>query len=280
MSSFYKIDLQDDAWLDQVFVARNKTYGAYQLRKAYSKRVLVAAGIALGGLLFFLVLPVLINVIGGIIPKEKVIADVNILKPPPPVDPAKPPPPPPKTPPPPPVKTTIKFTPPVIKKDEEVKKEDIPPPVEETKKVDIGAKTVKGDDNAKVEIPEDPNKGSEVGEDPNKIFVSVEQGASYPGGEEAMAAEVSRYLSSHYPAAAKENNIQGKVFVKFVVEKNGTISNLEVLRGKELGGGLAEAAVEAMKKLKKSWIPGRQNGNAVRQYFNFPISFTLQGGDE
>jgi len=277
--SFYKIDLQDNAWLDQVFTFRNKTYGAYQLRKAYASRALMATGIAVLSLLFFLFLPMLINAIGGIIPKDKVIADVNILKPPPPVDATKPPPPPPKTPPPPPVKTTIKFTPPVIKKDEEVKKEDIPPPVEDTKKVDIGAKTVKGDDNAKVEIPEDPNKGQEVGEDPNKIFVSVEQNASYPGGEDALSRDLSAYLSGHYPPVAKENNIQGKIFVNFVVEKDGSISNVKVLRGQELGGGLAEAAVAAVKRLKR-FTPGRQNGNAVRVYFNLPVNFTLQASDE
>ncbi len=279
--SFFKIDLQEDAWLDQVFVSRNKNYGAYQLRRAYTNRSLRAVLFALLGFTFFLVLPVLINVIGGIIPKDKVIADVNILKPPPPLDPNKPPPPPPKTPPPPPVKTTIKFTPPVIKKDEEVKKEDIPPPVEETKKTDIGEKTVKGDDNAKVEIPEDENKGKEVGEDPNKIFVSVEQSAAYPGGEDALQAEISKYLSNHYPPVAKENNIQGKVFVNFVVEKDGSVSNVKVLRGQELGGGLAEAATTAVKRLLHKFNPGKQNGNAVRQYFNLPVNFQLSGeGDE
>ena len=277
--SFFKIDLQEDAWLDQIFQSRNKNYGAYQLRKSFSKSSIIGVGLALAAFVFLLILPLLINAIGGILPKEKVIVDVNILKPPPPVDAAKPPPPPPKTPPPPPVKTTIKFTPPVIKKDEEVKKEDIPPPVEEIKKVDMGAKTVKGDDNAKVEIPEDPDKGKEVGEDPNKIFISVEQGATYPGGEEALGADVGKYLNGHYPPVAKENNIQGKVFVNFVVEKDGSVSNVKVMRGQELGGGLAEVAIAAVKRLKK-FTPGRQNGNAVRQYFNFPINFQLQGGEE
>lgn len=277
MALFSKIDLQENAWLDQIFQGRNTAYGAFQLRKNYSKSAVYGMGLAIAAFLFFISLPLLINVIGGIIPKEKVIADVNILKPPPPVDATKPPPPPPKTPPPPPVKTTIKFTPPVIKKDEEVKKEDIPPPVEETKKVDIGAKTVKGDDNAKVEIPEEPTKSEAAGEDPNKIFVSVEQNAEYPGGQDALLADLSKFTK--YPPQAKENNIQGKIFVNFVVEKDGSISNIKVVRGAELGGGLADAAVAAVRKLKR-FTPGRQNGNPVRQFYNLPVTFILQGEDQ
>ncbi len=111
----------------------------------------------------------------------------------------------------------------------------------------------------------------------DKIYVSVEQGADYPGGGEEMAKEVSKYLSRNYPRKAIRNNIQGKVFLNFVVEKDGSITNIKVLRGKELGGGLAEAGIEALNRLKK-FIPGRQDGKPVRQYFNFPINFTLSGG--
>jgi len=276
MALFSKIDLQEDSWLDQIFQDRNKNYGAFQLRKGYSKSAVYGMLLAIAAFLFFICLPLIINVVAGIIPKETKITEVNILKPPPPVDATKPPPPPPKTPPPPPVKTTIKFTPPVIKKDEEVKKEDIPPPVEETKKVDIGAKTVKGDDNAKVEIPDEPAKSEAVGEDPNKIFVSVEQNPEYPGGPEALMNDLNK--NAKYPPQARENNIQGKIYVSFVVEKNGTVSNVKVLRGAELGGGLADAAVAAVKKLK-TFTPGKQNGNAVRVFYNVPVSFVLATED-
>jgi len=277
MALFSKIDLQENSWLDQIFLDRNKAYGAYTLRQGYAKSAVYGLLLATAGFVFCICLPLIINSIGGLIPKEKVIQDINILKPPPPVDATKPPPPPPKTPPPPPVKTTIKFTPPVIKKDEEVKKEDIPPPVEETKKVDIGEKTVKGDDNAKVEIPEEPKKAEEVGEDPNKIFLSVEEKAEYPGGDEALLRDVNNNIK--YPPQAKENNIQGRVFVNFVVEKDGSVSNITVTRGKELGGGLAEAAIAAVRKLKR-FKPGRQNGNSVRMYYNLPVTFQLQGAED
>jgi len=276
MALLNKIDLQEDEWVDQVFLGRNHQYGAYVLRTTYTRNVLTAVGIAILASVLILLVPKALAIINNS-HQEVVIADVTKLAPPPPVDKQAPPPPPPKTPPPPPVKTTIKFTPPVVKRDEEVKKEDIPPPVSETKKVDIGAATVKGDDKA-VDIPEETPKAAAAGEDPNKIFVSVEQNPQYPGGDGALMGDLNKYLQNHYPPVAKENNIQGRVTVNFVVERDGSVTAVTVLRGQELGGGLAEAAVAAVHRLKR-FTPGRQNGNAVRVSYSVPVTFHLEGGE-
>lgn len=84
-----------------------------------------------------------------------------------------------------------------------------------------------------------------------------------------------KYLASniHYPALAKENNITGKVYVTFVVEKDGSIANPRILR--DIGGGCGQEAIRVVKSMPK-WKPGKQRGKAVRVQFNLPVSFNLQ----
>ncbi len=76
-----------------------------------------------------------------------------------------------------------------------------------------------------------------------------------------------------YPAMARESGIQGRVFVNFVVEPNGSVSNVKILRG--IGGGCDEEAIRVVEAMPK-WTPGRQRGKAVRVSFNLPVRFTLQ----
>lgn len=106
-----------------------------------------------------------------------------------------------------------------------------------------------------------------------QIFTFVQDEPSYPGGDEARI----RYLTENtkYPEIAKESNIQGIVYVTFVVEKDGSITAVQVLRG--IGGGCDEEAVRVVKSMPK-WTPGKQRGKAVRTQFNLPIKFTLSGG--
>src|SRR5215204_3777096 len=132
---------------DIVFEGRNREYGAYTLRKIYTKHVVQGLIIAIALFALFLAAPVIAKYI---FPEEEVeteerIVDINTLAEPPPIDKTAPPPPPPPPaePPPPPVQKTIKFTPPVIKKDEEVKKDEMPP-VEELKEAAISTKTQEG----------------------------------------------------------------------------------------------------------------------------------------
>lgn len=104
-----------------------------------------------------------------------------------------------------------------------------------------------------------------------EIFLVVEEDAEFPGGLEAL----SKYLAENikYPQLAKENNITGRVFVSFVVEKNGSVGNIKILR--DIGGGCGAEAVRVVKAMPK-WKPGKQRGKPVRSQFNLPVNFDLQ----
>ena len=103
------------------------------------------------------------------------------------------------------------------------------------------------------------------------IFVVVESMPQFPGGIQKLL----EYLHSNirYPVLAKESNIQGKVFVSFVVEKDGSVTDVKVLRG--IGGGCDEEAIRVVSQMPK-WIPGRQRDVPVRVRYNLPIKFVLQ----
>ncbi len=102
------------------------------------------------------------------------------------------------------------------------------------------------------------------------VFVVVEEPATFPGGMEAMYDYIGKNLK--YPELAKEKDIQGRVFVQFVIEKDGSITNVKCLRG--IGGGCDEAAMEVVKNMPK-WQPAKQRGKEVRCQFNLPIKFEL-----
>lgn len=186
------------------------------------------------------------------------------LSEPPPVDPAEPPPPPP--PPPPPVVQTIKFTPPVVV-DKPVEEEQ-PPPQEKLSETNVGVVTQEGDPNA-TELPPEP-----VVADPNegKIFTIVEEMPQFPGGGEAA---LIKYLQNNikYPAMARENGIEGIVYVTFVVDKDGKVKDAKILRGK--GAGLDDEALRVVRSMP-DWKPGKQNGRSVAVQYNLPVNFKLQ----
>ena len=112
-------------------------------------------------------------------------------------------------------------------------------------------------------------KHEEVKEE--KVFTIVEQMPSFPGGEEALM----KYLADNiqYPAIAKDAGIQGRVYVTFVVDKDGSITDVKVLRG--IGGGCDEEAVRVVKNMPK-WNPGKQRGKPVKVQYNLPIRYTLR----
>ncbi|HVV55611.1 MAG TPA: TonB family protein [Mucilaginibacter sp.] len=271
-----KLDILKKEWIDVVFTDRNKAYGAYDLRKENPKNTNKA--LIIGAVLFVLLISfqTIANFISGFIPKatEKVKITNVVLQSPPPVDNKKPPPPPPE--PPKPKVDQVKFPPPVVKPDNEVKEQ--PPTIKELKTADPGQKTVKGDPNADIVINE-PVGNSDVKqvteEDPNKIFTSVEKEPEFAGGIEKFYAYLQKNM--HYPAIARENNVQGKVYVTFVVEKDGSLTDIKVLRG--IGSGCDEEAVRVLKNSPK-WTPGIQNGRSVRVQYTMPISFILQSDDQ
>ncbi|MBQ9546275.1 MAG: energy transducer TonB [Bacteroidales bacterium] len=131
--------------------------------------------------------------------------------------------------------------------------------------VDMSEKNAVNEEVVQVVVEE------EVEEVEEEIFTVVENDPEFPGGMEALY----KYLltSIKYPTIAKENNITGRVYVTFVVEKDGSIANPRILR--DIGGGCGQEAIRVVKAMPK-WKPGKQRGKAVRVQFNLPVSFNLQ----
>jgi periplasmic protein TonB len=247
-----------------VFENRNKEYGAYQIRKNYERLVVAALlytiviiVLAVGG-------PILATYLSGKLAERKnVMSEEVTLAEPPPIDKTIPPPPP--VIPPPPVVQTIKFTPPKVVKDEEVKEEP-PPTQEEMKDVQISTVTQEGEKTADLP-PETPISDPDEG----KVFTIVEEMPSFPGGEGKMLEYIAKNIK--YPPVARENGIQGRVYVTFVVDKDGKIKDAKVLRG--VGGGCDEEALRVVKSMPE-WKPGRQNGRSVQVQYNLPVNFVLK----
>ena len=174
------------------------------------------------------------------------------------------------------VKSSVKFTPPVIKKDSEVKPEEELKSQEDLNKTKtaIGSFDVKGNDEAGGEVlkakeviaqPEPPK------EEETKVFDVVEVMPSFPGGQAALFEWLSKNIK--YPVVAEENGVQGRVIVTFVVERNGSITDVQVV--KSVDPSLDKEAVRVVKAMPH-WIPGKQNGSAVRVKFTVPVTFRLQ----
>lgn len=159
-----------------------------------------------------------------------------------------------KPPPPPPPKQVTKIT--IVEDDVEVEDE-----------IDID---VEADDETEMEeyIPVEEEE-EEIEE--AEIFTVVEAMPEFPGGMGKLMAFLANNIK--YPSFAKETNIQGRVFINFVVEPDGSISNVKVLRG--IGGGCDEEAVRVVESMP-NWKPGMQRGKPVRVSYNLPVKFTLQ----
>ncbi len=172
----------------------------------------------------------------------------------------------------------MRFIPPEPEEDEKVVEE--PPKQEELENKVTATKTEQGDPNANadqvIEVKEEPRAETKVVAIPEKpkeeeVFDVVEQMPQFPGGD----AELLKYLRGNikYPRMASENNIEGKVFVSFVVKSDGSITNVKVLRG--IGGGCDEEAVRVVKSMP-SWLPGKQGGRPVPVSFKLPVVFKLE----
>ncbi len=155
-----------------------------------------------------------------------------------------------------------------------------PPPPQQTTVIEIVEDDVEVDD---IEIDAETDDDEEIEEQvieedeaedekEDEIFVFVEDQPGYPGGDAARI----KYLQDNikFPVMAIESGIQGTVYVTFVVEKDGRITSVKVLRG--IGGGCDEEAVRVIKKMPR-WKPGKQRGRPVRVQFNMPVRFVLAG---
>ena len=276
-----KIDLIDSKWVDLVFENKNKEYGAYKLRKDTGKRnvkALVIVLVSIAAIWIGVMTKVAIE--NSMKSKVAIETDVELSKlaqkkeakverkEPVKVEQEqkvveK-------------VKSSVKFTAPEIKKDEDVKPEDELKSQDDLAKTNtaIGSFDVKGNDEAggtvlkaveEIAAPEPPKHEEEQ----NKIFEVVEQQPQFPGGS------VNGWLADHikYPVVAAENGISGRVVVQFVVERDGSVSQVKVVRG--VDPSLDKEAQRVISSMPK-WIPGKQNGQAVRSRFTVPVTFRLQ----
>ena len=276
-----KIDLISNEWTDLVFEGRNQSYGAYQLRKSTGKRNLWALIIvALAAVLLYLGLQlqrmaeankkventqaVELAKLNTEKKKEAKVEKKEIIRQEPEKVVEQ-------------VKSSVKFTAPIIKKDEEVKEED-EIKLDEVQKSDkaVGAFTVEGNDEvggAVLKAKEDiaaPEPPKHVVEE-TKIFTVVEQMPMYPGGDAALMGYLRDNI--HYPTVAAENGVQGRVVVGFVVERDGSITDVKVLRS--VDPSLDREAMRVVKSMPR-WTPGKQNGSAVRVKYQVPVTFRLQ----
>jgi protein TonB len=143
--------------------------------------------------------------------------------------------------------------------------------VEDDEEVEDIIINVEDDMDAEVQdfVPVDDNVEEPV---EAEIFTVVEESPSFPGGDEKLYEFLQKNMK--YPQMARESGIQGIVYVTFVVEPDGSISNVRVLR--DIGGGCGEESIRVVKAMPR-WTPGKQRGKAVRVLFNLPVKFTLQG---
>lgn len=271
-----KLNIFKNEWLDVIFAGRNQKYGAYELRKAgpgmTAKSLLLGVAIFVAGVSS----PMIIKFIGKGETKEaenEVIETEVVLSEPPPIDEETPPPPPPVEPPPPRV-DQVRMPPPKVVEASKVQEEE-PPTVEDLKKADPGPKTVEGDPTADVRIdmpvgegPKDQEVTESVGED--HVFEAVEVPPQPPGG----MASFLKYIGDtyNYPAQAESQGVSGRVILTFVVEKDGSVSDIKIVRDLKYGTG--EEAIRVLKGAKK-WTPGVQNGRPVRVQYTLPIVLNL-----
>ena len=263
--------------LDIIFDGKNKSYGAYDLRKSYAGRLKKALAATFIALAVILIGSVLANKVANS-SKEKIdvidtqMAEIKkeevVVVPPPPPPPVKPPPPP--------EINQVKFTPPKVVKDEEVKPEE---KIEEIKDdAAISTKTVETEN--KVQIVQAPveDKGTVVAEAPkidyeSTVFNKVEIEAEYPGGSAAWAKYLKNNLDANTPVDNGASEGTYTVVVRFIVSKDGSIS--DVVAETKHGYGME---AEAMKIIKKGprWTPAQQNGRMVNAYRRQPITFVVQ----
>ena len=250
-------------YLDIVFEKRNKTYGSYELRKNYNRRMKKAGALVLlGATALFCFSFIDLNRTPAVIldahTKPVVLSEVHAVVPPAPPKPPR------TTPPPPPPQANSKIlTPPKIV--------DVVPPTETTmtpvadlRNAQPGASNSLGDSTGLSSVPAtEHGTGNSIvpssSKSTNTAVRFVEQMPEFIGN-------MSDYLGKHlrYPDAARESGIQGQVIIEFVVNEDGSVANARVARS--IGGGCDEEALHIVSAMPK-WKPGRQNGMPVKVLF-------------
>lgn len=262
-----KIDLTSLEWRELIFQGKNKEYGAYKMRSESDKRhniaMIIVAVVAIVGFslpkLIEMVKPKQRDIVTEVttlstLDKAEVKNDVKKVQP---VEP------------PPALKSSIKFTAPVIKKDEDVKEEFKSQEAISNTKVAISIADVKGNDEKGKDIADVKQAVTQEVED--KVYTVIEQMPQFPGGEGELLNYINKNIK--YPVIAQENGVQGKVILRFVVSKSGTVDKVEVIRS--LDPACDKEAIRVVKTLPR-FIPGKQNGINVAVWYTLPVTYRLE----
>ena len=266
-----KLDLLNRKWLDIVFEGKNKNYGAYELRKTNDKTSI--KGFFIGALIFGLAMatPKIVEWIGDASSDDSANNNKKIvtIKLPPKEEKIKedlkpPPPPPPKV-------DVVKFVKPVVAKQDEVTEE--PPKVKELEKVTVGKEDIKGDPDAAITLAPVGDGPKEVVAEDNNIYNSagIEVKPEYPGGIDKFRA----FIGSKFTAPEDEEFKGGAVIVGFVVEKDGNLTDVKVLR--DCGYGTGKEALRVFGLSKTRWTPAQQNDKKVRCSYQISIRINSAG---
>ncbi len=266
-----EININSAEWLELVFENKNKNYGAYRMRNTSGKRHRNALILVFLFVCFIALLPTLIKTIESLRPKHEAVTEVrnitelkleeqvkeeNIVEQQ-------------DAPPPPPLKSTIQFTVPEITTEEIPEDEGLMAQEDiAATKTQISVATVAGtDEETGVDIADLENHKVAVEE---QVLTSVEVMPQFPGGDE----ELMKYISSNlkYPQVAQEMGVEGRVTLRFVVNKSGEVGGVEVVRS--LDPACDKEAMRVIRSMP-NWIPGRQGGRNVSVYYTIPILFKL-----
>ena len=239
-----------------VFEFRNKEYGAYELRKRYNKTVTRALFIAFVILIITAGTPFIMalqNSGANKIVDETIQANLENIK-----NQEEEPPPPPPPPPPPQMEQQAKYTAPVV-----VDSVD--------EKVEIATTEDMVSTSTNEEVTEEVVETNQAIQEEEIVnFYVIEEKPEFPGGEEAMMKWIAANVK--YPEIAKENGVTGKVFIQFVINKDGKVVDVEVLRG--VDPYLDKEAKRVVSDMP-AWTPGKQRGKTVKVSFQLPINFKL-----
>lgn len=267
------ININGADWCEMVFEGKNKGYGAYVMRSTTSKRHITAMFITFALVLFVIFLPTLIETVKKLTQSRVVMDEKIVMADLAPIDervkeenikqtveevPT------------PPLKSTVKFTAPVItdepiEEGEELKSQD----ELSSSKTTISVANVIGDDEDHgVDIIDLDNHQIEQH---IEILEFAEQNPAFPGGDEELMKFLQKNL--RYPNQALEMGLEGSVLIRFVVNGDGSVSNVEVSRGFDPS---CDKEARRVVRMMPKWIPGRMSGKAVPVYFKLPIKFTLQ----
>ncbi len=277
-----KIDLLDQQWIDLVFDGKNEAYGAYTIRHDTSKRNLLAMLALIAGLAAIVAIFLSVGAVQDAIaraasehetevtleqieedveeekddeeivyevqPEEQLVAEETVMN-------------------------SEKFT---AYEMEDDAPEQVTKTQDEVAQSDVAIGAIdydQGSDEAEHVLKVNEKVVDEVppAVEETKIFEVVEQMPSFPGGDAALMQFLSKNIK--YPVVAEENGIQGRVIATFVVERDGSITDVKVV--KSVDPSLDKEAIRVLKSMPK-WIPGKQNGSAVRVKYTVPVTFRLQ----